>query len=409
MSERNEHKKILVTGATGNVGRQLVSMLIEAGATPRALTREPRSAGLPDGVQVVGGDLTDPGSLDAALDGVESVFLLWPFFTAEGAGPVVDAIGKHARRVVYLSAFSVSDDREPAENGVWGEVEHLIEGSGVQWTFLRAGGFATNTLGWADQIRGAGVVRAPYAGAARSLIHEADIAAVAARALTEDGHAGRRYVLTGPEVLTQTEQVRAIGEAIGRPLRFDEQPHEEAREQMIAAWGEPAFVDQALGHWARIVEEPEPVTSTVQEVTGRPARTFREWARDHAADFRTPRDVADAYAGAFRRGSLEEAMPLMSEAVVRVAPLEGAGELRGLRAIMENAQRLTADYDIHRVDIDGPFLAGDRFAVKFTFDQTHRPTGQRKSTTKMSLYTVSGGQIVREEVYYLDGPQAVTR
>lgn len=290
----HKNKKVLVTGATGNVGRRLVAMLVEAGVTPRALTRDPHSAGLPDGVEAVRGDLADPGSLDAALEGVDSVFLLWPFLTAEAAQPVVDAIAKHARHVVYLSAFSVRDDLSPAENGVWGELEQLIERAGVRWTFLRAGGFATNTLGWAGQIRGTGVVRAPYAGAARSLIHEADIAAVAALALTEDGHDGRRYVLTGPEVVTQAEQVRIIGEVTGRSLRFDEQPPEEAREQMIAAWGDPAFVDQALGHWARIVGEPEPVTSTVRELTGRPARTFRDWARDHAADFRNSEDVADA-------------------------------------------------------------------------------------------------------------------
>ncbi|GAA0986252.1 NAD(P)H-binding protein [Acrocarpospora macrocephala] len=283
------NKKVLVTGATGNVGRRLVAMLAEAGVTPRALARDPRSAGLPDEVEVVRGDLTDPDSLDAALKGVDSVFLLWPFLTAEGARPVVDAIARHARHVVYLSAFSVRDDR--TENGVWGEVEQLIKHAGTQWTFLRAGGFATNTLGWAGDIRGTGVVRAPYAGAARSLIHEADIAAVAALALTEDGHAGRRYVLTGPEVLTQAEQVRIIGEVIGRSLRFDEQPPEEAREQMIAAWGNPTFVDQALGYWASIVDEPEPVSSTVAELTGRPARTFREWARDHAPDFHGPQAV----------------------------------------------------------------------------------------------------------------------
>jgi uncharacterized protein YbjT (DUF2867 family) len=94
-------------------------------------------------------------------------------------------------------------------------------------------------------------------------------------------------VLTGPEVVTQAEQVRIVGEAIGRRLRFDEQTPEEAREEMIAAWGDPVFVDQALGHWARITEEPEPVTSTVRELTGRPGRTFRAWASDHADDFRS--------------------------------------------------------------------------------------------------------------------------
>ncbi|SDH70695.1 SDR family oxidoreductase [Nonomuraea jiangxiensis] len=292
MPERNEHTKILITGATGNVGRPLVSLLVEAGYKPRALTRDPASARLPAGAEVAGGDLTDPGSLDAALDGVDAVFLLWPYFTAEGAAPVVDRITKHARRVVYLSAHSVRDDREPAENGVWGEVERLIEDSAAQWTFLRAGGFATNTLAWAGQIRDTGVVRAPYAGAARSLIHEADIAAVAALALTEEGHAGKRYVLTGPEVLTQAEQVRVIGETIGRGLRFDEQSREEARAEMVAAWGEPAFVDSSLDYWAHLVDEPESVSPAVRELTGRPARTFREWAEDHAPDFGNVRDAA---------------------------------------------------------------------------------------------------------------------
>ncbi|MFG3436648.1 SDR family oxidoreductase [Nonomuraea sp. NPDC047897] len=282
----NTTDKILLTGATGNIGRHLASLLHEAGFPVRAMTRDPSRAGLPDGVEVVRGDLHDPGSVEAALDGVGSVFLLWPSFSAAGAEPVVEAIARHARRVVYVSAFSVRDGADPAQNGVWGEIEDLVRGSGVEWTFLRAGGFATNTLGWAEEIRAGGVVRAPYAGAARSLIHEADIAAVAFRALTEDGHAGRSHVLTGPQTITQADQVRVIGEVIGRPLRFDEQPREEARAQMITAWGDPAVVDGALDHWASIVAEPEPVTTTVEEVTGRPARTFREWAHDHAADFR---------------------------------------------------------------------------------------------------------------------------
>jgi uncharacterized protein YbjT (DUF2867 family) len=268
---------ILITGATGNVGHHIVAELAGRGTAVRAMSRG--DARVPAGVRVVRGDLTDPGSLTAALDGVDSVFLLWPWFSAEGAAPVVDAIARHAGRVVYLSALSAES------GGVWGEVEQLIERSGLAWTFLRAGGFATNTLEWADEIKKSGVVRAPYGGAARSLIHEADIAAVAVRALTEDGHAGRRYVLTGPEVVTQVEQVRVIGEAIGRPLRFQEQPREEARAQMLAGWGNPDYVDQALDYWAGLVTEPEPVTSTVEEVTGRPARTFRQWADDHAADF----------------------------------------------------------------------------------------------------------------------------
>ncbi|NUO58498.1 MAG: NAD(P)H-binding protein [Hamadaea sp.] len=399
----------LIIGATGNVGRHLTASLARTELPVRALTRRPDAAGFPAGVQAVGGDLTDPESLRVALDGVDSVFLLWPFRSAEGAAPVIETIAKYARKVVYLSAFSVRDDVSPAENGVWGEIEDLIRRSGVDWTFLRAGGFATNTLGWAGQIRTGDVVRAPYAGAQRSLIHEADLAAVAVVALTEAGHTGQSYILTGPATVSQADQVRIIGETIGRPLRFEEQPPEEARAQMLAMWGNAEFVDRALAHWASIVTEPEPVVDTVEQLTGRPARTFADWAADHAADFRSTGDVAEAYVGALRRGALAETMPLLAPDMVRVAPLEGVAEVAGLEEIMANAQRLTADYEIHEVTADGPFLgdgAGEQFAVKFTFDQTHKPSGVRRSARKLTLYTVQGGRIVREEVAYVDAPSA---
>nr|WP_216853660.1 NAD(P)H-binding protein [Phytoactinopolyspora halotolerans] len=234
------------------------------------------------------GDLTQPDALDAALDGVDAVFLLWPLFTTEAAPAAVGAIARHARRVVYLSAMSGNGDERP--DGFWGEIEELIERSGVEWTFLRGGGFATNLLGWADQIRTDGVVRWPYGGAGRSLIHEADIADVAVRALLDDGHTGRTYSLTGPEVVTQAEQVRIIGEAIGREVRWEELPPDGARKQLLAEWGDEGYVDTALRAWADMVDNPEPVTDTVEQVTGRPARTFRQWAIDHADDFRGQAD-----------------------------------------------------------------------------------------------------------------------
>ncbi|WP_425412602.1 SDR family oxidoreductase [Micromonospora halophytica] len=273
---------VLVTGATGNVGRQVVSGLREMGVPVRALTRNPDMAGLPDDVTVVRGDLDDPQSVSAALTDVTAVFLLWPSFSPEGAVPLVEQIAAHACRIVYLSALQAADGPETG----WGAVERLIEESGVAWTFLRCGGFAANTLGWAERIREEGVVRAPFANAARSLIHEKDIAEVAVRALTGDGHAGETYSLTGPEVVTQADQARLIGEVIGRPVRFEEQPLPEARAEMLPIFGDAALVDAALAYWGSLVTEPEPVTTTVAQVTGRPARTFREWAEDHAADFR---------------------------------------------------------------------------------------------------------------------------
>ncbi|MET8681119.1 NAD(P)H-binding protein [Streptomyces sp. NPDC004647] len=280
---------ILVTGATGNVGRAVVSQLREAGVPVRALVRDPaKAADLPDGVEVVRGDLAEPASLEPALTGVDAVFLVWPFLTAEAAPPVLAAIVKHTRRIVYLSSAGVHDGVEPSDpiNLFHSEIERLIRETRLEWTFLRPTGFASNDLGWAGQIRDSGVVRVPFGSLSRPLIHEADIAAVAAHALAEDGHAGARYVLTGPRSLTTEEQVDAIGKAIGRPLRFEEISRESARTAMLADGWPAEFADGMLDANAHMVEDPEPVTKTVEELTGAPARSFREWAEDHADAFR---------------------------------------------------------------------------------------------------------------------------
>jgi uncharacterized protein YbjT (DUF2867 family) len=184
----------------------------------------------------------------------------------------------------------VRDEATVAENGVWGAVERAIGHHAQRWTFLRAGGFATNTLGWAEGIRSRGVVRWSYGAAARSLIHERDIADVAVAALTDDKqagakHAGAKYVLTGPAAVTQADQVRIIGEATGRPVRWEEAPAAETAELLTAFTGDRAFADHAVAYWASLVTEPEPVTGDVEHVTGHPARSFREWAHDHAGDF----------------------------------------------------------------------------------------------------------------------------
>jgi uncharacterized protein YbjT (DUF2867 family) len=252
----------------------------------RAVARDPDAAVLPTGVEVVRGDLADPRSLEAHLSGVEAVFLLWPFTSPETAADlapqVVEVIARNVPRIVYLSAQAATE--QPDSN--WSIVERAIEQSGTAWTFLRPTGFATNTLGWADQIRADGVVRQPYGDAARSLIDERDIAAVAVRALTEDGHRGARYVLTGPTTLTQAQQVQAIGAAIGRLVRWEELPREAARQELADAFGDAEFADTALDAWAGFVSQPETVTSTVQDITGAPAHTFGQWAAENAAAFR---------------------------------------------------------------------------------------------------------------------------
>jgi uncharacterized protein YbjT (DUF2867 family) len=275
---------ILVTGATGTVGRQVVSQLLGTGADVRALARNPEAAHLPDGVDVAGGDLSVPDSLDAAFEGVDAVFLVWPFTTADGALAVLEVVERHSRRLVYLSS---AGGQQPEPIGLFhADVERLIERSTLEWTFLRPSGFATNTSMWAEQIRSHGVVRWPYGAAARSLIHERDIAAVGIRALADEGHSGARYVVTGPALLTQADQVHTIGDVIGRPVRWEDVPPEAVRDGLAAAFGDASFADAALDAWARFVEQPEIVTQTVEDVTGIPARSFREWAADHVDDFR---------------------------------------------------------------------------------------------------------------------------
>src|SRR4051812_17631744 len=135
-----EQSKVLVTGATGNVGREVVSGLLDTSADVRALTRNPDSAALPGSVEIARGDLFEPDTLEAALEGVRSVFLLWPFFTDDGAESVVDAIARHARRIVYLSAEAAGE----RPDSFWAAVERRIERSGLEWTFLRPTGFAAN-------------------------------------------------------------------------------------------------------------------------------------------------------------------------------------------------------------------------------------------------------------------------
>jgi uncharacterized protein YbjT (DUF2867 family) len=192
---------ILVTGATGHVGRQVVSQLLRTGAAVRALTRHPDSAGLPGGVDVMRGDLSLPDTLNGCLDGVEAVFLLWPFLTADAAPAVLDVVRRRAHRIVYLSSSGVRDEFEQQTDPisqVHADVERLVERPGLEWTFLRSGGFATNALWWAPQIRADGVVRSLYGAAVRSLVHERDIAAVAVRALTGDGHGGAKYPRADP-------------------------------------------------------------------------------------------------------------------------------------------------------------------------------------------------------------------
>lgn len=280
---------VLVTGATGRVGRIVVDRLLDAGVPVRALTRRPAAAGLPAAVEVVAGDLTAPESLDAGLQGVDAVFLVWtvPPTTAPA---VVAHIATHTRRIVFLSSPHRTPHpffQQPNPMAVLhADIERLISTAGLASTIIRPGIFASNALHWwAATIRDGDFVRWPYGAAETAPIDERDIAAVAARALSEDGHAGGDYVLTGPESLSQAQQVSIIGAAIGRRIQFVELSPEEFRRETAGRWPRPV-VDMLLAAWAATLGRPAFTTSTVADVVGSPPRTFRQWVADHADAFR---------------------------------------------------------------------------------------------------------------------------
>ncbi|MDX5565778.1 NAD(P)H-binding protein [Streptomyces sp. ID05-04B] len=277
---------ILVTGATGNVGRRALEMLLAQGREVRATSRAPERATWPAGVPTVALDLADPASLATALEGVEAVFL----FAAPGCGPgfVAAAEAAGVRRVVLLSSGSVDDESEEQDGPIaayHAEIERALRGSTLEWTFLRPDVFAANTLMWAGQTKGGGdVVRGAYAEATAAPIHEADIAAVAVAALTEDGHAGEIHRLTGPQSLTHADQAQIIGEVLGRPVTYQELPAETVREAMSAHVPGPVL-DDILKVWADSAGRPALVTADVEKITGRAPRSYRDWVSEHAAAF----------------------------------------------------------------------------------------------------------------------------
>ncbi|NYI95661.1 uncharacterized protein YbjT (DUF2867 family) [Streptomonospora nanhaiensis] len=280
-------ERILVTGATGNVGRHVVRRLLEEGRPVRVLTRDPARAVFPEGVEVVTGDLADPESVRPALAGAGAVFLLWPTLRADHAADrTVPLLAEGGRRVVYLSARGVPDTGSGEEaEGVMAShqmIERLLRESGADWTFVRPGGFAANVAPWFEELRDTGEVAMAHPGLTRALIHEADIAEVAVRALVEDGHSGAAYEITGPEALTQEEQARAIAETLGVPVRIRILTEEEAVERMVAAGYPRELSESILAGQAAMLTNPDTPTPVFEQVVGRKARDFRSWAADRA-------------------------------------------------------------------------------------------------------------------------------
>lgn len=268
---------ILVTGATGTVGRQVVEELLRMGRRVRALTRDPAKAALPAEVEVVAGDLGRPDSLAVALDGAEALHLI----NADGAGPL-PAAGEilaraRAAGVRRLTTFRGLDR---------GALEQAAAESGLGWTDLFVPvEFMANALHWAGSIRADGVVRS-FGPTVCAMVHEADLGAVAARALTGDGPAGRTLVLTGPEALTPAEKVRILAEATGLSIRYEPMSEAEARENWVALGYPPAAVDAIAGWYRDTPESARLVRPTIREVTGRPPRRFADWAAENRQAFR---------------------------------------------------------------------------------------------------------------------------
>ncbi|TDC84994.1 NAD-dependent epimerase/dehydratase family protein [Micromonospora sp. KC606] len=269
---------ILVTGATGTVGRHLVAQLLAAGHPVRALTRRPTEADLPDGVEVSAGNLTDLDSLVAAFAGVTAAHLI---SFGDDYAPL-----READRIVDL-ARQAGVGRVSVLRGdiTKGPLEVAVEASGLEWTHLSPVEFMSNTLEWAESIRAEGVVREAFPDARSALIHEADIAAVAAVALTTDGHAGQDYWLTGPQALTVPERIERLSQVLGREIRYVEL----TTDEMVARWRAEGHSDDDIEFFLTMRTNPPEagytVLPTVERITGRPARTFTDWVRDNAATF----------------------------------------------------------------------------------------------------------------------------
>jgi uncharacterized protein YbjT (DUF2867 family) len=272
---------ILVTGATGNIGSELVRALTQSGEPVRALARSAQPSH--NGVEYVTGDLNEPDSIRSALTAVRGLFLLPGYQGMSGTLAQAKAAG--VEHVVMVSSSSIEGGE--ASNAITKymmDSEQAVRDSGLPWTFLRSFGFMSNALEWIPQLQAGDVVRAPWPDVPIAVIDPHDIAAVAAVALTSPGHAGRSYILSGPEPLRPADRVAILGEVLGRPLTFEAQPDDEARAEMSKAM--PAdYVDAFFRFYSGgTLDESQP-RPDVRDVTGRPPRTFRDWARAHAAAF----------------------------------------------------------------------------------------------------------------------------
>ncbi|WP_327589236.1 NAD(P)H-binding protein [Nonomuraea sp. NBC_00507] len=274
----------LVTGATGSVGRHVVDHLVRAGQRVRALTRDPGRARLPEQVEVVQGDLSRAETLVPALQGVEGVHLI----DVGGSGYAPLPNGKEivqliaeagVRRVTLLSGWSQ------------GTLEPAVTASDLSWTYVQPTEFMANALVWAESVRTRAVIEEPFGATKTAMVHEADIGAVIATVLAEDGHAGHSYGLTGPELLDMPAKAATLSKAIGKEIAFVELTVDETRERYRAEGVPEEMIEFQIEVFGNVPEDAYQITPTVEQITGRPPRTFAQWAAEHAAVFSPDRGV----------------------------------------------------------------------------------------------------------------------
>ncbi|MFF3613120.1 SDR family oxidoreductase [Streptomyces sp. NPDC002580] len=280
---------ILVTGATGTIGSELVRQLAERGEKVRALTRDPARAASPAGVEVVRGDYHEPASVQAAMAGVLALFavgVLGPGDADADAMLVSAARAAGVRRIVKLSAIGTGD---PALGpvGNWHlEGERAVRESGLEWTVLRPSSFASNTLSWAADLRAGEAVPDMTGAGTQGVIDPRDVSEVAAEVLLAPGHAGLVHTLTGPELLTTADQAAALAEVLGRPVTTVDVPPGELRARLLRAGMPDTYAEGVLAGTAYVRRGGNAVvTDDVRRVLARAPRTYAQWALDHRAVF----------------------------------------------------------------------------------------------------------------------------